>query len=165
MYKRQGLERPDLSTEALYEDSGGNPFYLEQLARSPDRAAPDAPDGSLPVEVPPMVAAAMMEELSLLPNSSRRVLEAAAVVGDPFEPELAAAAADMTEQQAIEMIDELLAADLIRLTSVPRRFRFRHPIVRRAVYEAAPAGWRIGAHRRVAAVSYTHLTLPTTPYV
>jgi DNA-binding CsgD family transcriptional regulator/tetratricopeptide (TPR) repeat protein len=97
-----------------------------------------------------MVAAAMREELSLLSNSSRRALEAAAVVGDPFEPELAAAAADMTEQQAMDAIDELLAGDLVRLTSVPRRFRFRHPIVRRAVYEATPGGWRIGAHQRAA---------------
>jgi ATP/maltotriose-dependent transcriptional regulator MalT len=148
-----GLERPDPSTEALYEDSGGNPFYLEQLARAPDRAPPEVSDegrSAAGVQVPPMVAAAMMEELSLLPNSSRRVLEAAAVVGDPFEPELAAAAADVTEQQAMKAIDELLVGDLVRLTSVPRRFRFRHPIVRRAVYEAAPGGWRIEAHRRAA---------------
>ena len=34
---------------------------------------------------------------------------------------------------------------------MPRRFRFRHPIVRRAVYEDTPAGWRIGAHERAAA--------------
>ena len=31
------------------------------------------------------------------------------------------------------------------------RFRFRHPIVRHAVYEHAGAGWRIGAHARAAA--------------
>src|SRR5206468_4174867 len=37
-----------------------------------------------------------------------------------------------------------------RATSVPRRFGFRHPIVRRSVYETSPAGWRIGAHERVA---------------
>ena len=33
---------------------------------------------------------------------------------------------------------------------MPRRFRFRHPIVRRAVYESSPGGWRVGAHERVA---------------
>ena len=47
-------------------------------------------------------------------------------------------------------IDELLQLDLLRTTDVPRRFRFRHPLVRRAVYEATAAGWRLGAHERCA---------------
>src|SRR6516165_1751893 len=47
-------------------------------------------------------------------------------------------------------VDELLALDLIRTTDVPRRFRFRHPLIRRAVYEATPGGWRLGAHERCA---------------
>jgi DNA-binding NarL/FixJ family response regulator/tetratricopeptide (TPR) repeat protein len=47
-------------------------------------------------------------------------------------------------------VDELLEHDLIRATDVPRRFRFRHPLVRRAVYEASAAGWRLGAHERCA---------------
>ncbi len=53
-------------------------------------------------------------------------------------------------REAMDAIDELLQRDLIRLTSVPRRFRFRHPIVRRAVYEATPGGWRHRGPRRVA---------------
>ena len=36
-------------------------------------------------------------------------------------------------------------------TAVPRRYAFRHPIVRRAVYEAAGEAWRLGAHARAAA--------------
>ena len=97
-----------------------------------------------------MVAAALTEELALLSDGARRVLEGAAVAGDPFEPELAAAAAAVSETSAVEALDELLALDLVRHTDVPRRFRFRHPLVRRAVYEAAPRGWRLGAHERSA---------------
>ncbi len=148
-----GQAHPDPRTAALYEDSGGNPFYLEQLARSPDQASRIRSAGDVPVagvQVPPMVAAAMTEELSRLSGGSRRVLEGASVASDPFEPELAAAAADVTDQQAMAAIDELLESDLVRLTSVPRRFRFRHPIIRRSVYEATPGGWRIGAHERTA---------------
>jgi DNA-binding CsgD family transcriptional regulator/tetratricopeptide (TPR) repeat protein len=145
-------DRGDARMSALYQESGGNPFYLEQLARAPRTMAPPA-DGHVTlagVQVPPFVAAALIEELALLSKSSRRVLEGASVAGDPFEPELAAAAADVGEQQVMDAIDELLRQDLVRATDVPRRFRFRHPIVRRALYETTPGGWRIGAHERAA---------------
>jgi ATP/maltotriose-dependent transcriptional regulator MalT len=148
-----GQEASDARTALLFEESGGNPFYLEQLARTGTGTAQAANQADLSVsevQVPSLVMAAMSEELALLSHIGRRVLDGASVAGDPFEPELAAAAADVPEQQAIEAIDELLRADLVRMTDVPRRFRFRHPIVRRAVYEAAPSGWRIGAHGRTA---------------
>ena len=138
---------------SLYEESGGNPFYLEQLARS--GARPESPAAAheplLPgVDVPAAVAAALAEELTLLTKPARRILEGAAVAGDPFDPELAAAAAGADDLAAIDALDELLRLDLIRQTDVPRRFRFRHPLVRRAVYESMPGGSRLVAHERCA---------------
>jgi len=146
------VDRADATV--LYEESGGNPFYLEQLARSLDRAGGAAAvndETSLAaIGVPSSVAAALTEELALLSHSARLVLEGAAVAGDPFEPELAAAAALMPGTSVMEAIDELLQLDLLRTTDVPRRFRFRHPLVRRVVYEATGGGWRLGAHERCA---------------
>jgi predicted ATPase len=148
-----GLSLAAHEASALYDDSGGNPFYLEQLARMRERggaASAAAAEGSLGgVPVPPIVAAAVSEELGVLSAEARLVLEGASVAGDPFDPELAGAAAGTTERATMTALDELLRLELVRPTEVPRRFRFRHPLVRRSVYEGTPGGWRLGAHERV----------------
>ena len=128
------------SRETLLVESGGNPFYLEQLARA----------GSARRIAPAGVRAAVDHELDRLDPDIRSVLETVAVLGDSFDPALAAAVADRSESEVLAAVDVLLAADLIRPTAVPRTFRFRHPIVRRAVYDAMPAGSRVAAHARAA---------------
>ena len=146
-----GMDAAEVSS--LYEESGGNPFYLQQLARMLDPATSAGVavlELSEAIGVPSPVAAALAEELASLSMPARQVLDSAAVAGDPFEPELAAAVAETSEVSTMDAIDELLQRDLIRQTEVPRRFRFRHPLVRRAVYETTAGGWRLGAHERCA---------------
>jgi predicted ATPase/DNA-binding CsgD family transcriptional regulator len=143
-----------VAADSWYDESGGNPFFLEQLRRSLDQAPRSGQSGETRlagVEVPSAVARALTEELSLLSGRARALLEGASVAGDPFEIELAAVTSGISEAEAIEGLDELLRLDLARATDVPRRFRFRHPLVRRATYESVAAGRRLIAHERCAA--------------
>ena len=138
---------PDASLrERLAREAAGNPLFLQELAR----VARD-PGGALP----PTLLAAVRLEVGAMPPAARALLDGAAVAGDPFDPELAAAAAGIDPAGALAPLDGLVAADLVCATGDGRAFRFRHPLLRRAVYDAAPPAWRLAAHERVAATLAT----------
>ena len=163
---------PPRLREQVYRLSGGNPFYLQELARGaageevapildlPAAAAAPASAADLVAtvaaaaasawEIPPPVAIALGQEIAALSDTARRLVQGAAVAGDPAELGLAAAAAEITNGELGGALDELVATRLIAATDLPRRYRFRHPIVRRAAYESAGEGWRLAAHARAA---------------
>ena len=146
--RRRASCSPDVeprAAAAIYRHGGGNPFYLEQLRRAGE-------EGRLDAALDERRRRRRGRRCRCLPPSRRRwprssppcpstsscCSRAAAVAGEPFEPDLAAAIAELPPSDGLEALDALLALDLVRPTPVPRRFVFRHPLVRRAVYESAP---------------------------
>jgi ATP/maltotriose-dependent transcriptional regulator MalT len=119
----------------VLEEAGGNPLFLRELAKVGGE------------RLPPTLVAAVRLELDGLDAPARALIEGAAVAGDPFDLGLAAVAAGVGEADAGAALEPLIAADLVR--SEGALLRFRHPVIRRAVHEAAPAGRRLLGHRNV----------------
>ncbi|GAA0392132.1 LuxR family transcriptional regulator [Acrocarpospora corrugata] len=135
--------RPGL--RALHAESGGNPLYLEALAAQADRGAGGRHD----------LTGLLLGEIAQLPAPELLAAQSAAVLGDEFTPDDVAMVLDSPHTEAL---GRLAGRDLIRPAG-SGRFRFRHPLLRRLVYERADPAWRMSAHR-LAARELTLLNAP-----
>ncbi len=126
--------------------TGGNPFFLRELADALREAGADraadvlgaAPDG---------VVASVRARLARFPRSAQKLAGAAAIVGDGTLIRHAAALAEIDYPQADEAADALRAG---RILADTRTLRFAHPIIRSAVHEQLSAAARSAGHNRAA---------------
>jgi DNA-binding NarL/FixJ family response regulator len=125
--------------DRLFAQSGGNPLLLAELAR--DGGTHALPGG---------IVAAVRVEVEALPTDARALVQAAAVAGDPFELDLATRIAVLEGPAALGALDVIEQRGLIRATEDPRRFAFRHPVMRTAVHETLGAGARLAGHATAA---------------
>jgi DNA-binding CsgD family transcriptional regulator len=137
------LLEDDPRAEEIVAQGGGNPFYILELSRT-EPIAGLVGGGS--DSVPEAIRIAIERELGGLSADGRALANASAVVGDPFSLDLSIGAAGLEPGAGLAALDELAGSDLVRATDVPRRFQFRHPLVRAAVYEAVPEGTRLAIH-------------------
>ncbi len=125
--------------ERRFAQSGGNPLLLIELAR--DGGAHALPGG---------IVNAVRAEVGALALDAQALARGAAVAGDPFELDLAAAVAGLEADAALAALDELERHALVRATEQPRTFAFRHPVIRTAIYEGLGAGARLAGHAAAA---------------
>lgn len=150
-----GDDVPGGLREPLLNAAAGNPFYLEQLSRSPGSlatvpsAAAEVLEGGF--TVPAAVAASLSDELRAQTPEVLQLLRGAAVAGDPFVLSLATDVAELDRSHGFDLVDQAISTGLVRAAQTPGQFAFRHPLLRRAVYSDSGEGWRIAAHGRAAA--------------
>lgn len=90
------------------------------------------------------------ELLGAVSTTAGLVAQAAAVVGERFEPELVADVAELAEDRVLTVLDELVEHGIVRPVEDSRQFTFRHALVHHAAYGTAGPGWRVAAHGRAA---------------
>ncbi|HEY1274649.1 MAG TPA: AAA family ATPase [Thermoleophilaceae bacterium] len=149
---RRALEtQPDAAfADACHAHTGGNAFLVSELAEelaavgvAPDRANARVLEGI----VPDRVGETTRRRLSRLSPDARRLAEAIAVLGDGGDLALAAELAGMPTQLAGEAVGELVTAHIL---DEARALRFRHPLLRSAVYAQLLGVDRARAHGQAA---------------
>jgi len=140
----------------MLRTSEGNPYILAELVSHARQKGLLRPDGSLDLLtlsaeplVPQSVYSLIQSRLDHLSGGARRVLEAAVAAGRQFEFDVAARAAGLSEDAAMDALDELLSAGLIR-PSDNTRYTFDHSLTAEVAYrEMGEPRYRL-LHRRVA---------------
>lgn len=105
----------DLDVGALYNRTGGNPFYVTEVLATEVNG------------IPPTVRDAVLTRAARLSEPARRALAAAAVMGSPMEPRILPEVADV-DTVAIE---ECLASGMLRADG--ESLAFRHELAREAI--------------------------------
>jgi DNA-binding CsgD family transcriptional regulator/tetratricopeptide (TPR) repeat protein len=131
----------------LLNESGGNPGLLRALAGL--RVVPGQ-SVSAPPSLPAGVLAACLRDFRALSELGRLVAQAAAVLEEPFEPDMLKVVAQLDDAQVRAGVDELVGEDLICSDRSFPRLRFVNPLLRAAAYQSAGYGWLIGAQAKAA---------------
>ena len=128
--------------DALLDRSGGNPFFLEELAALVHQA------GS-PSELPATLRGLVATRVDNLPAPERRVLDHAAVIGRLGTVEALASLSGPVDGALRRNLDALVSRDLLSLDG--SGWAFRSDLVREVAYETLTKGERARAHARLGA--------------
>ena len=135
---------PDL-VRVIAERSAGNPFLATELARQ--LAGPGAGPAAARAIVPDSVRALAGARVAGLPGTARDVLLAASVLGTRFRRDVLAGLAGVEHGELAGALAAGRDARLLELAE-PGEDRFRHDLVRDAIYDSIPVAAREDLHGR-----------------
>src|SRR5712692_2100645 len=142
--------------DPIYALTEGNPFFVEEVLKSLIAAGEifyangrwdRKPLGEL--HIPRSIQDAVQQRTDQLSDSARRVLTLAAVAGRRFDFGLLQQLTQYDEQQLLQLMKELIAAQLVVEESA-EQFAFRHALTRQVVYADLLVRERKALHRRIA---------------
>ncbi len=141
-------EMPLAIRESVLERAGGNPFYVQELARYLRDRPADATDA---MDVPSGVQAMVAARLDALPEDVKRFLQDAAVVGEQFwTGALTMLGADPGALLGRPEVVELIEEDAGRGLPGDGAYRFRQTLVREVAYGSVPKQARAKHHAEIA---------------
>jgi tetratricopeptide (TPR) repeat protein len=142
--------QPDKALLRLAADAAGNPLYLTELVAALTRSSGVAITGTgvatLTVgSAPRSLCAAIADRLGFVSGPAREALRAAALLGVDFAVADLAIVLGRDVANLISSVDEARAAGV--LAESGKRLKFRHPLIRAALYDEMTASVRVAWHR------------------
>lgn len=128
--------------------TGGNPFFVDRVARlvPQDAAATDPASLRIPEEVRDV----LLGQLARLDADAGQALGVAAVIGRDFEIPLLARVLGSSGGSTLRRLAPAMEARLVRPGVTAGRYEFVHSLIRDVVYAVLPAGVRDETHLAVA---------------
>ena len=145
--EQMGTQPPDETSGRAWAASGGNPLFLEQIARhlKEGRSLDELDERGNEATI-------LLARIFPHPGSDRRYAHAASVFGIEFRPALAARVAGLEDGEATEALAALVDTGLVRPGQAGWA-QFAHPLFRQALYEdmAPPLreSWHASAFRHL----------------
>lgn len=156
-----GAELPSTLVDRLVNESGGNPFYLEEAARGLVQSRQLVREGgkwqiTRPIDeifIPHSIEGQVMAHLDVLSETSRRLLQHAAVIGMNFNYQLLSKITPLDNFDAAlaDLIDRALIKE--NTSSEPgqtRTFSFSQVVVREVAYKSMLRKTRRELHQQIA---------------
>jgi predicted ATPase len=140
-----GVDPEPARLDRVVRLADGNPFHVEELLSLDDDR-----------RLPPSLREVLDARLDQLDDGSRRVVQEAAVIGRQVDTVLLAAVSDVDPSQVMTGLRRALDARILVPADDGRHYRFRHALLREAVYDELPPVERIDAHRRIARALTDH---------
>lgn len=150
---------PDADSVAaeLHAETGGNPFFVQEIVRhlndTGDLAR--AAVGQTEIDVPDSVRDVVRWRLSRLSNELSEGLSVASVLGQEFDFGVLTIASDIDEERLLDALDEACRAGLAHEDEADR-YTFSHAVVRRTLLDDLSVARRLRLHRRVAEALEQH---------
>lgn len=136
---------------ALQAATGGNPLFIEELLAAL-AADPPASPAQLTTQLaaPDRASQLVAARLRRLAPATVAWLDQAAVAGERFDFTQVTDASDLTDDQALDAVDEATAARLITPTSTDDTYAFTHQVTRHALLARLTPSRRMRLHARLA---------------
>lgn len=144
--------------ETIVSRADGVPFFVEELTRSAieadaNRRGSDRDGGQWAQALPITLHGLLLARIDRVPGANR-IMPIGAAIGRSFSHKLLIGAAELTEEEALPLLSDLVSSGLLsrRGAGADLEYAFKHALVQDVAYKSMPRGRRSQVHLRIGKV-------------